>query len=256
MNFSGIPFRSSAGKLLRYPLRLIPTEARVVILQGRLRGRRWIAGSGIHGYWLGSYEYEKRRTMEALITPGSVVYDVGAHVGFYTLLFSELVGPAGRVVAFEPNPRNVGYLKKHLELNGITNAHVVEAAASDFTGMAAFADDSTSFTGRLSTRGNLDVSTVTLDEFVQREIAPKPDYIKIDVEGAELSVLRGAGFILSSCRPTLFLATHGEELHAQCCEFLQSLGYRLQTILPCLSVMETDEIVAVHHSLCDGRLRN
>lgn len=249
MNFSGIPFRSSAGKLLRYPLRLIPPEATVMILQGRLRGRRWIAGSGVHGYWLGSYEYDKRRTLEALIAPGSVVYDVGAHVGFYTLLFSELVGPAGQVVAFEPNPRNVAYLKKHLEINGITNARVVEAAASDFTGMAAFADDSTSFTGRLSSRGSLEVSAVTLDEFVQCEDAPKPDYIKIDVEGAELSVLHGARGLLTGRRPMVFLATHGKELHARCCEFLGSLEYHLQPVLPGTPVTQTDEIVAMYRQL-------
>jgi FkbM family methyltransferase len=184
--------------------------------------------------------------MEALIAPGSVVYDVGAHVGFYTLLFSELVGPAGRVVAFEPNPRNVAYLKRHLKINDTTNAHVVEAAASDSTGIATFADDGVSFTGRLSSQGSLNVPTVTLDEFVQRENAPQPDYIKIDVEGAEYRVLHGADKLLGSAHPTIFLATHGQEVHAKCCAHLEGLGYHLQPLMPNASITHTDEIIASH----------
>src|SRR5512139_3781902 len=98
MNFSGISNHSVVGKALRFPLRLIPDDATLPILQGRLRGKRWISGSCNHGCWLGSYEYHKRVLFERTITPGSVVFDLGAHVGFYTLLASVLVGHAGRVV--------------------------------------------------------------------------------------------------------------------------------------------------------------
>ena len=80
------------GRLLRFPLRLIPDRAVIPVLQGRMRGKRWIAGSSDHGCWLGSYEYAIRRVFEETITHGSIVYDVGAHVGYYTLLASELVG--------------------------------------------------------------------------------------------------------------------------------------------------------------------
>ena len=117
MNFSAVPYHSWLGRVLRFPLRLLPPETIVPILQGRLRGKRWIVGSGNHGCWLGSYEYEKRRAFEQTISAGNIVFDVGAHVGFYTLLASTLVGPTGRVVAFEPAPRNLRYLKEHLRLN-------------------------------------------------------------------------------------------------------------------------------------------
>ncbi len=78
------------------------------VVQGPLRGKRWIAGSSNHGCWLGSYELAKQRKVIELVRPGMVCWDVGAHVGFYTLLFAELVGPLGRVFAFEPLPRKGG----------------------------------------------------------------------------------------------------------------------------------------------------
>ncbi len=245
MNFSGIPYKSHLGRVLRYSLRVIPSEAEVRILQGKLRGKRWIAGSGVNGYWLGSFEYHKQKAIEKIVAPGSVVYDVGAHVGYYTLLFSELIGPAGQVVAFEPNPRNIRYLRKHLEINDIANVRLVQAAASDAVGVAAFADNSGSSTGCLSEQGGLQVATMTLDQFAQYNDASKPDHIKIDVEGAELSVLHGARELLTSRRPTLFLATHGPELHMECCTFLDALGYWLAPLAPSASVLDTDEIIAL-----------
>lgn len=117
MNLSGIPRRSVLGRVLRAPLRLIPPGTVLPVLQGRLRGARWIVGAGTHGCWLGSYEYGKRRLFERLVRPGQVVWDVGANAGFYTLLASRLVGSTGSVVAIEPLPRNLSYLRRHLELN-------------------------------------------------------------------------------------------------------------------------------------------
>lgn len=107
MNISAVPHDSLVGRLLRWPLRFIPPELVVPILQGKLKGRKWVVGSSKHGCWLGSYEYHKRRLFEQLIRPGDTVFDIGAHVGFYTLLASILTGPAGRVFAFEPLPRNL-----------------------------------------------------------------------------------------------------------------------------------------------------
>src|SRR5688572_25202486 len=117
MNFSGLSNQSLAGKILRQPLKLIPPGTHVRILQGRLRGKRWIAGSSTHGCWLGSYESDKRQLFESSITPGDVVFDIGANVGFYTLLASDLVGSSGHVYSFEPVPRNIEFLNEHLSLN-------------------------------------------------------------------------------------------------------------------------------------------
>lgn len=92
INFSGISDSKFVGRALRLSLRLVPEQAKVRILQGALQGKRWIAGSSNHGCWLGSYEAAKQRKMTGLVRPGMVCWDVGANVGFYTLLFAELVG--------------------------------------------------------------------------------------------------------------------------------------------------------------------
>ncbi len=77
MNFSKINYQSFLGKLIRLPLRLIPKKMVMPILQGSLRGKKWIVGSGEHGYWLGSYEYQKRLAFEKTIKRNTVVYDIG-----------------------------------------------------------------------------------------------------------------------------------------------------------------------------------
>ena len=231
------------GKLLRLPLRFIPPDAVVPILQGRLRGQKWIVGSSNHGCWLGSYEWDKRVAFEHVVGDGGVVFDIGAHVGFYTLLASVLVGPSGKVIAFEPVPRNVCYLQAHLRLNHVSNGEVIEAAVSDRPGVASFAQGPSSSTGHLAPGGLLCVKTVSLDQLVAEREAPPPTCMKIDVEGGEARVLRGGSFVLSTFRPTVFLATHGSEVHRECCRLLRSVGYELKPI-DGRSLEETDEIVA------------
>jgi hypothetical protein len=92
LNFSGIHRGNLAGRLLRAPLELLPKGLTVRVLQGPARGMKWVVGSGTHGCWLGSYEYSKQRLLRRLIRPGDVVYDVGANVGFYTLLLLRELG--------------------------------------------------------------------------------------------------------------------------------------------------------------------
>lgn len=205
---------------------------------------KWIVGSATHGCWLGSYEYRKRICFERAVTRGSVVFDVGANVGFYTLLASVLVGEEGRVFAFEPVPRNLLYLGEHLRLNGLGNVTVLEAAVLDRAGTARFDDSLGASTGRVSSRGNLEVLAVSLDELIAARRIPFPDFIKIDVEGAELQVLCGARSLLREARPTLFLATHSPEAHRESCDLLRGLGYRLSTFGR-ESLEDTDEIMAV-----------
>lgn len=245
MNFSGIS-NKGLGRLLRFPLKLIPTNMRLPILQGKLRGKRWIVGSGNHGCWLGSYEFEKQILFAKTIQTGSVVFDIGAHVGFYTLLASELVGSGGKIIAFEPLPRNIHYLKEHLRLNGCKNVTVIEAAVgSEQSNITYFEEGRNSSTGHLSSKGRLEVKAVSIDELVSKGEIPPPDFIKIDVEGAEFLVLSGAKSILTTHHPTIFLATHGIDGHRKCCMFLESLGYELQSISKNgIDLDNTDEILA------------
>jgi FkbM family methyltransferase len=200
------------------------------ILQGRLRGKRWIVGSSNHGCWLGSYEFTKRRLFEKIVTENSVVFDIGAHAGFYTLLSSVLVGPHGKVFAFEPLPANLKFLHEHLRINKINNVKVIEAAVADCSGTGQFEENLNSSMGRISNTGNLKINLVRLDDMYHNGEIPPPDFIKIDVEGGEIQVLEGAKNLLSMASPTIFLATHGEKIHEQSCNFLLCRGYTLEPI--------------------------
>ncbi len=244
VNFSAISRETRVGRWLREALRLLPKDLVVPIVQGRLRGKRWIVGSGVHGYWLGSYEWEKCRAFEAVIPAGGVVYDVGANVGYYTLLAAEIVGPNGRVVAFEPLPRNLHYLRAHLSLNGVTNVLLSDAAAWDSPGTVRFDPGPDNSEGHVTSGGEFDVHAVTLDEFRTENGLPLPDVIKMDIEGGELHALRGAVSILTDAAPLVFLATHGADVHAGCCALLESLGYQCRPLERTGGGTMADEIIA------------
>jgi FkbM family methyltransferase len=235
------------GKLARFPLKLVPGEMAVPIPLGRLRGKRWIAGSAIHRCWLGLYEYEKQQVIAREVRPESVFYDVGANVGFYSLLASSLVG-AGKVFAFEPVLRNLNYLRKHLALNRVTNVEVLAFALSDKKGTASFRIEQTGFRGHLSSEGDTTVSTETLDSLVEEGRILPPNYIKMDIEGAELMALQGARETFARYRPVLFLATHSRAVHKECCQLLESWGYECRRFQEDRYLPDLDEVVAKFRS--------
>lgn len=195
-----------------------------------MRGARWIAGSATHGCWLGSYEAGKQAMFKEAVQPGAIVYDVGANVGFYTLLASRLVGPAGAVYSFEPFPKNIEYLERHLALNKTSNVTVIAAAVSSEAGEMNFEPGEFNEEGRLSSTGSLRVRVVTLDDVVRSGSAQPPTLLKIDVEGAELDVLQGSKAVLSQYQPLIFLATHNVPVHRACCDFLTSQGYSMSIL--------------------------
>src|SRR5258706_899943 len=126
---------------------------------------------------------------------GATILDVGANVGCYTLLFARWVGDAGHVYAFEPAAASRAGLERHLALNGLSRRVTVRPEAiSDQTGSAPFIDAGTHGANRLvpvATRETRSVPSLSLDEFCGAS-GISPDVIKIDIEGAELSALRGA----------------------------------------------------------------
>jgi FkbM family methyltransferase len=118
----------------------------------------------------------------ARLRPGDVVYDVGAWIGPYSLLAGELVGPTGRVVAFEPDPNARRQLERNVALNDATNVRVSPVALSDRNGIARLGGgESEAMVGET---GEFEVETMTLPDFVARE--GRPDVVKVDIEGGEL----------------------------------------------------------------------
>jgi FkbM family methyltransferase len=229
MNPSLLSRDRALGSLIRLPLDLVPRNAVVPILYGRMFGKRWIVGSATHACWLGTYELEKQKFIAKHVKPNSVFYDIGANVGFYTLLGSSLV-QSGKVVAFEPRPQNLVYLRRHIDLNGASNVQVLEAAVADQNGLADFDLGNNSLTGRLAPGGRLAVRTVALDSLLQQERIPPPDCIKMDIEGGESLALQGARECLRTRKPTVMVATHGRDVERECRMQLQYMGYELQNI--------------------------
>jgi len=157
-----------------------------------------------------------------------VTYDIGAHAGFYTLLFSHLVGRDGRVCAFEPLPRNQMFLREHIELNKLDCVENFEVALSNQSGEHRFQPGNISTNGKLSSSGSMTVQTERLDTLVADETLPPPNFMKIDVEGAERQVLEGAEETLRDHHPTILLSTHGDEVHRTCLDALRDLDYDLE----------------------------
>ena len=226
INFSALRPESIPGRIVRYPFKLIPRDLVLPVLQGPLRGQKWIVGSHLHGCWLGSYEWKLQKSIAQELEPGSVFYDVGANVGFYSLLGALRVGRAGRVFAFEPLPANAALLRQHLAMNRVRNVEMFELAISGHSGTASFAGEATRAMGKLASDGNVTVQTATLDALIaEGRIAP-PSAVKMDIEGAEFGALQGAARCFAEFRPKLFLATHGKAVHDQCCALLASWGYQ------------------------------
>lgn len=147
----------------------------------------------------------------AVLSPGSVFYDVGANIGVYSLWASRLVGDAGQVFAFEPVPRTIAWLADVVAQNGLANVRIVGAAASSYqgevtielvphaSGLSYVTDGGRPSTG--PTGNTVTAPAITLDEFAQANQAPT--LIKIDVEGHEPEVLRGMGQLLETWRPAV-----------------------------------------------------
>lgn len=221
------PRDTSGWNLARFLLHLVPRDAWLPVLRGPLRGMRWVIGSSTYGQWWGSYEQNKRSVFAEAIREGDCVYDVGAQAGFYTLLASRLIGHRGRVIAFEPNPRNVRYLRRHVSLNGLVNVRVVERAVAQDFATGRFDPGPHPAMGRLTPSGPLAVEVTSLDRFIEQSDVCFPDVIKIDVEGGEREVLLGARELLARRRTSFLVATHSADLYASCTRLLEQAGYEV-----------------------------
>jgi FkbM family methyltransferase len=220
------------GAALRCLARLYPEGSVVRIRTGCLAGCRWKRSHRyVSAYWLGTYEPLVQKCLVRQLHPGDVFYDIGANAGFFSLLAARCVGQRGHVFAFEPLPENIEILCEQFRLNECRNTTVVGLAVSDHSGPAALERGSDRNTAHLVqtaavAAGGCPVRTVALDEFVQSHA--RPDFVKIDVEGAEVLVLQGATRLLSDAgRPRLLVEFHSEELAQAGRGILEAHRYRL-----------------------------
>jgi FkbM family methyltransferase len=150
--------------------------------------------------------HNDRHVFVSHLREGMTVMDVGANLGLYSLLISRAVGPSGKVYAFEPVPEIFARLKESIALNNATNVIPVPVALSDEKGKAKMSvkGGSSSLFRRVSDEF-VEVQVERLDDFVEREKIERVDAIKIDVEGAELRVIRGADKTIRRDKPILMV---------------------------------------------------
>lgn len=218
--------------------RILPKGLALPVVRGPLAGTRIIHGSlagegGGASVYYGLIEPEQTSAICKLLKSGGVFYDIGANVGYYTVLGSRLVADTGRVISVEPSLRNVCLLNRHLILNRLINVQIISAACADQVGMRTFVTGNNYAVGHLEFEQTAErsympntsiVPTVSIDAICQIT-ETYPNVVKIDVEGAELEVLRGAIQTLSSARPVILLSTHSELLKARCKEMLTGYAY-------------------------------
>ena len=185
---------------------------------------------------LGTYERRVVRAMRRYARPGMVAYDVGAHIGYLTLVLARLVGPAGRVVAFEADPRNGDALRRIVALNRLATVSVVPGAVSDRVGFVRFASFGYTTVGHIATKETpddarlIDVASTTLDAVVAGGLHPPPQFIKIDVEGAEAAVLRGAMGVIEAHRPVVVVEARDTPAWRTVATTMAAMGYRAKTL--------------------------
>ena len=221
------------------------------------------SGSGALIYYQGYSEPEVLHFFEKFVKENMVVMDIGAHIGEYTLLAAKIVGESGRVYAFEPDPRNYELLKQNIRLNRMD--HVVELlnyALSNEVGNVKFVLSRELSVSRISSASEelnilhsesvIGVQATTLDAFYKERNLTRVDVVKLDVEGAELLVLKGAGQILSQ-PPNKAPVVLFEYSPSNCArfgydsrmilEFLKSKGYKIYKLDSEGNLYEAEDII-------------
>ena len=208
----------------------------VAITAGPLKGARLRLDLQREKYfWLGTHEPLVQEWLCTYVKPGWVVYDVGAHIGFFTLLLSRLVGEGGKVFAFEPDPANAKRLRETVTLNRAMNVRIVPQAVSGNEGTVHFQADHETMShivtvthgGETQGAGIIEVRATTLDAFVTGNHNPPPQLIKLDVEGHEDAVLAGSLRILKMHRPLILCEIHNAHAGVAVWTILTSMNYRL-----------------------------
>ena len=197
----------------------------IPIAAGENRGMRWSLASAGSGYGSGRRAPQQMRAMSLLLRDGDVFWDVGAHHGFVVLLAARRVGRSGMVHAFEPDARNRWFLEQHLRWNGLSNVVIHDVAIADYDGESSFGGSGSSKTYSLG-GGSSTVRVRTARTLIDGGTAGRPGFVKIDVEGAEADVLRGA---LPALQPTtrFLVAMHSRAAHDACTALLEAGNHHI-----------------------------
>jgi FkbM family methyltransferase len=219
----------AVARMVMRPMR----ETDVTIAHGPAAGLRFSSGGAFPSRALGTAEPEVQEAIAGHLEEGGVFFDLGANVGFYTLLAGRLVGSSGTVVAVDPQPEAIERLHHNVALNGLTNVSVVTAAVADSPGegeLAVSPDGVLEWAGLLEgdwpAESRITVSITTIDELAER--VATPTLIKLDIEGAEVRALKGAEVALRASRPVIVCEAHGTG--AEVAALLERSGYDVSSL--------------------------
>ena len=184
-------------------------------------------------YWLGTYEMDLQQAIRDWAKAGMVAFDLGANVGYTSLMLARQVGVKGMVFAFEPLPANQERLNANLALNPHLPVSLVPMAVADKSGTRTFQVHSSDDMGKLQGSvgrqtdysNSIQVETIALDDFVSKQGQPLPDLVKIDIEGGETLALAGMERVLKKKRPLLLIELHGPEAALGVWNLLQRANY-------------------------------
>lgn len=181
------------------------------------------------------YEAESTSLVKRMVKAGWTVLDCGAHMGYFTLTFSRAVGPTGQVYSFEPCAPTYARLQNHLKMNGITNVEPIHSAISERSGTASSQQVKAANTGKnriVADEGTTPM--VSIDEFVATRDLKRLDFLKADIEGFEVKLLRGAEKSIRRFRPIMLIELNPESLNdagtsaSEMLDLLRSFGYSVQ----------------------------
>jgi FkbM family methyltransferase len=220
-------------------LRVLKGPARGLHLRLDLIGRQETA------YWLGKYEIDILRRLQRLCRPGWTVWDCGTYLGFYTAFFARLVGPGGVVVAFEPDPNNLDRTRANAALNRLENVRFVHAAIGPPVHEAEFVLSGNTnshlpgcWVGATRNRYSaiekvteiVKVPCLSLDDAFYDPDIPRPDLVKLDIEGSESTALQFAHRLAREGAPMILLELHNPECDAAAWDFSRAVDYTLETM--------------------------
>ena len=219
------------------------------ILAGPARGLRIRADLVIRkdAYFWGKYDRSVLRQVLPLIKPHWTIWDCGTYLGYYSLVFARHVAPLGQVIAIEPDARNLARTRENVRINNLTNLQFVTAAIGPPSGEVDFIlDDKTNshlpgaYAGELEMRGVWSqrdaskprgrVECISFDQALFEKNLPRPDLIKIDIEGSEKEALQHGTRLFTEVRPRLLLELHNPECDLAAWEFSRAFRYELKSL--------------------------
>ena len=224
-----------------FPYRLASAGLRqrdVAVRNGVAKGLKFNTGESCPELALGTYEVPIQNIFAQHLKTSDVFYDIGANVGFFSIIAAKLVGDTGKVYAFEPGEGNAKSIRHNAQLNNFSQVEVIEKAVSNTSGSGQLLLAKYSGGHALATAdappdlaGELTVNIVSIDDLIAQNKIEPPNFVKVDVEGAELDVLKGMTETIKTYQPTIIYEiddgdrTAYERKYGELESFLQSLGY-------------------------------